>query len=105
MAPPVFVLVLPLVAQDLGHVLQALAPVLASQSTTGHLNGHDAAAADGPRLPRHLARKCYLSDTPCPQGHTYRDSQQVLRYHGNNQCVPCSGQRTPRAKATAAQEG
>jgi hypothetical protein len=102
MASPVYVLVLPLVAHDLGPVLQALAPVIASQSTTGQSNGHmPQGPAEGQRLPRHLEKKCYLSDTLCPQHHVYKDTNKALRYLGNNQCVPCSGQRTPRAKAQA----
>ena len=103
MASPVYVLVLPVVSHDLGPVLQALAPVLAGN---GRTNGH--VEEEGQRLPRHLARKCFLSDKQCPQGHTYKNTGKALRFLGNNQCVPCSGQRRPRrtaASTPAATEG
>lgn len=107
-ATPFVLLVLPVDLAGVQPVLQALAAVIAPQALNGQRNGHDAAAAGGQRLPRHLAKKCYLSDTACPSGHTYQNTGKVLRYQGNNQCVPCSGQRTPRrtaASTTATTEG
>jgi hypothetical protein len=97
MASPVYVLVLPVDLAAMQTVLQALAPVLQSHATNGH---REAEGGSPPRLPR----KTYLSDTPCPHGHVWRDTGKVLRFRGNNQCVPCSGQRTPRAKALATTE-
>lgn len=98
---PLIVLLLPVDLASVPPVLQALAAVIAPHAMGGHLNGHDASVEGGQRLPRHLAKKCYLSDTPCPSGHSYRDTGKVLRYHGNNQCVPCSGQRKPTRTAAS----
>lgn len=102
MASPVYVLVLPVVSHDLGHVLQALAPVLAGN---GHANGHGAAdTGSQPRLPR----KTYLSDTQCPHGHTYQNTGKALRFRGNNMCTQCAAQAKPRRRAAptaASQEG
>lgn len=98
---PFVLLVLPVDLAGVPPVLQALAAVIAPQAMNGHTNGHiEADTGSPPRLPR----KTYLSDTQCPSRHTYQDTGKALRFHGNNQCVPCSGQRRPRRTA-ASQEG
>jgi hypothetical protein len=99
---PLVLLVLPVDLAGVLPVLEALAPVIAPQAMNGHQNGHQ--KADGQRLPR-LPRKTYLSDTPCPHGHTYQDSGKVLRYLGSHMCTQCAAQSKPRAKAPAATEG
>lgn len=102
---PFVFLVLPVDLAGVPQVLQALAPVIASQVTNGPHNGHLPAAPDSQRR---LPRKCYLSDKQCPQNHVYQNTGKVLRYLGNNQCVPCSEQRRPRrtaASTKAATEG
>lgn len=96
-ASPFVLLLLPVDLAGVPPVLQALAAVITPQALGGHMNGHvDAEGGSQPRLPR----KTYLSDKPCPSEHTYKDTGKVLRFRGNNQCVPCSGQRKPRQKAT-----
>jgi hypothetical protein len=95
-ASPLVLLVLPVDLAAVPPVLQALAAVMAPQAMNGHVE------ADGAQVPRHLAKKCYLSDTACPHRHTHQDSGKVLRYLGSHMCTQCAAQAKPGTKAPAA---
>lgn len=108
-ASPFVLLLLPVDLAGIPPVLQALAAVIAPHALGGHLNGHDTAAADGQRLPRHLAHRAYLSPTLCPTAaHRYRDTGLTLRYKGSHMCCQCAAQSKPKrptASTTATTEG